>query len=67
MTRMAGLQPRNFLWRVEGKIARVQLDRPEEALTYFQRALAVNPNLQNVENMIQQLKQVVIEKRRGTI
>jgi tetratricopeptide (TPR) repeat protein len=45
----------------------VQLDRPEEALTYFQRALAVNPNLQNVENMIQQLKQAVIEKRRGTI
>ena len=45
----------------------VQLDRPEEALAYFQRALAVNPNLQNVENMIQQLKQVVIEKRRGTI
>jgi tetratricopeptide (TPR) repeat protein len=45
----------------------LQLDRPEEALTYFQRALAVNPNLQNVENMIQQLKQVVIEKRRGTI
>jgi tetratricopeptide (TPR) repeat protein len=45
----------------------VQLDRPEEALTYFQRALAVNPNLQNVENMIRQLKQVVIEKRRGTI
>jgi len=45
----------------------VQLDRPEDALTYFQRALAVNPNLQNVENMIQQLKQIVIEKRRGTI
>ena len=45
----------------------LQLDRPEEALTYFQRALAVNPNLQNVENMIQQLKPVVIEKRRGTI
>jgi tetratricopeptide (TPR) repeat protein len=45
----------------------VQLDRPEDALIYFQRALAVNPNLQNVENMIQQLKQIVIEKRRGTI
>ena len=45
----------------------VQLDRPEDALTYFQRALAVNPNLQNVENMIQQLKQIVIDKRRGTI
>ena len=29
MTRMATLKPRNFLWQVEGKIARVQLDRPE--------------------------------------
>jgi tetratricopeptide (TPR) repeat protein len=45
----------------------VQLDKPEQALMYFQRALAVNPNLQQVENMIQQLKQVVIEKRKGTI
>lgn len=45
----------------------MQLDQPEQALVYFQRALAVNPNLQNIENMIQQLKQLVIEKRRGTI
>jgi len=45
----------------------VQLDKPEQALMYFQRALAVNPNLRQVENMIQQLKQVVIEKRKGTI
>ena len=45
----------------------VQLDKPEQALMYFQRALAVNPNLQQVENMLQQLKQVVIEKRKGTI
>jgi len=45
----------------------MQLDRPEEALGYFQRALAVNPNLQSVENMVQQLKQLMIEKRRGTI
>lgn len=45
----------------------VQLDKPEQALVYFQRALAVNPNLQQVEQMIQQLKQVVIEKRKGTI
>ena len=35
----------------------VQLDKPEQALIYFQRALAVNPNLQQVENMIEQLKQ----------
>jgi len=45
----------------------MQLDRPEQALVYFQRALAVNPNLQNVDHMIQQLKQLMIEKRRGTI
>jgi tetratricopeptide (TPR) repeat protein len=45
----------------------MQLDRPEQALVYLQRALAVNPNLQSVENTIQQLKQLVIEKRRGTI
>jgi tetratricopeptide (TPR) repeat protein len=45
----------------------MQLDQPEQALVYFQRALAVNPNLQNIENMIQELKQLVIEKRRGTI
>jgi tetratricopeptide (TPR) repeat protein len=45
----------------------VQLDKPEQALVYFQRALAVNPNLQQVERMIEQLKQIVIEKRKGTI
>ena len=45
----------------------VQLDQPEQALVYFQRALTVNPNLQQVENMIRELKQVVIEKRKGTI
>src|SRR5262245_6396164 len=45
----------------------LQLDQPEQALVYFQRALAVNPNLQQVENMIRELKQVVIEKRKGTI
>ena len=45
----------------------VALDKPEEALVYFQRALAVNPNLQQVERMIEQLKQIVIEKRKGTI
>ena len=45
----------------------LQLDQPEQALAYFQRALAVNPNLQQVEQMIEQLKQAIIEKRKGTI
>ena len=29
MTNMAGLKPRHFLWQVDGKVARVRLDRPE--------------------------------------
>ena len=29
MTAMAGLKPKHFLWQVEGRIARVRLDRPE--------------------------------------
>jgi enoyl-CoA hydratase/carnithine racemase len=29
MTSLAGLVPRHFLWQVEGRVARVRLDRPE--------------------------------------
>ena len=29
MTKMAGFRPKHFLWQVEGKVARIQLDRPE--------------------------------------
>jgi enoyl-CoA hydratase/carnithine racemase len=29
MTKMAGFRPKHFLWQVEDKVARVQLDRPE--------------------------------------
>jgi enoyl-CoA hydratase/carnithine racemase len=28
-TKLAGLEPKHFIWRVEGRIAHVQLDRPE--------------------------------------
>lgn len=29
MTAMAGLKPKHFIWRVEGSVALIQLDRPE--------------------------------------
>jgi tetratricopeptide (TPR) repeat protein len=45
----------------------LQLDKPEQALAYFQHALAVNPNLQQIDQVIEQLKQVLIEKRKDTI
>ncbi|HET8578971.1 MAG TPA: tetratricopeptide repeat protein [Methylomirabilota bacterium] len=45
----------------------LQLDEPERALEYFQRALMVNPNLTAVEAAVGQLKQILIERRRGTI
>ena len=45
----------------------LQKDQPERALDYFQRALRINPNLQQVELMVEQLKRVIVEKRKGTI
>jgi tetratricopeptide (TPR) repeat protein len=45
----------------------LRLGQPEQALAYFQRALQVNPNLGQVEAMIEELKQALIEKRKGTI
>jgi tetratricopeptide (TPR) repeat protein len=43
------------------------LGKPELALTYFERALAINPNLQSVQSAVDELKRVIIEKRQGTI
>jgi tetratricopeptide (TPR) repeat protein len=45
----------------------LHLDKPEQALAYFERAVAVNPNLHQLENVIEQLKHELIEKRKGTI
>jgi tetratricopeptide (TPR) repeat protein len=45
----------------------LHLDKPEQALAYFERAVAVNPNLQQIEYLIEELKQALIEKRKGTI
>ena len=43
------------------------LDQPEMALDYFQRALRVNPNLGQVEAAVEELKRLILEKRKGTI
>lgn len=45
----------------------LQLDKPELALRYFERALDVNPNLGSVEAAVTQLKRLLLEKRKGTI
>lgn len=45
----------------------LQIDKPELALEYFQRALMVNPNLRSVEAAVTELKRLIIEKRKGTI
>jgi hypothetical protein len=45
----------------------LQLDQPERALDYFQRALTVNPNLHQVELVVEELKRIIVEKRKGTI
>jgi len=45
----------------------LQLDQPERALTYFRRALRVNPNMRGVQQIIPQLEQLLTERRKGTI
>ena len=45
----------------------LQLDKPDRALAYFERALAVNPNLEQVERMIEELKGVLMQRKKDTI
>lgn len=45
----------------------LQLGEPEKALDYFQRALAVNPNLAQVEAAVAELKRLLMRQRRNTI
>ncbi|HVQ75819.1 MAG TPA: tetratricopeptide repeat protein [Candidatus Binatia bacterium] len=44
----------------------LRLGQPERALEHFERALAVNPNLAQVELVIDQLRGVLIRKRKDT-
>ena len=45
----------------------LQLDQPARALGYFEQALAVNPNLHQVEQTIETLKALLIQRRRDMI
>lgn len=45
----------------------LKLGDPVRALTYFERALAVNPNLTQVEESIETLRQLIIQRRKEAI
>jgi len=44
-----------------------QLGNPERALEYFERALAINPNLDGVREAANTLRAIVIQRRRNTL
>jgi tetratricopeptide (TPR) repeat protein len=45
----------------------LQLDQPAKALDYFQRALKVNPNLDSINQTVEMLKPLLIQRRKDTI
>jgi tetratricopeptide (TPR) repeat protein len=45
----------------------LRLGRPERALPYFERALAVNPNMDGVAQMIEEIKALLAETRRESV
>jgi tetratricopeptide (TPR) repeat protein len=45
----------------------LQLGQPDRALAYFERALAINPNLPQIEETVQRLRRLLIERRKDTI
>ena len=45
----------------------LELDQPAKALDYFQRALQVNPNLESVNQTVEMLKPLLIQRRKDTI
>jgi tetratricopeptide (TPR) repeat protein len=44
----------------------LQLGRPDRALGYFERALAVNPNLAGIEEAVQAIKRFLEQQQKGT-
>lgn len=45
----------------------IQLDQPARALEYFERALAVNPNMEAVRNTVDTLRDLLIQQRKNAI
>jgi tetratricopeptide (TPR) repeat protein len=45
----------------------LKLDRPARALEYFERALAVNPNLDEVRRTVEALRALLRQRRQNTI
>ena len=45
----------------------LQLGDPARALGYFERALAVNPNLSQVEESVETLRQLLLQRRKDAI
>lgn len=45
----------------------LRLGKPQQALDYFERALAVNPNLAQIETAAEELKQLLERRRRDSI
>lgn len=45
----------------------LQLQKPEQALRYFQRALDVNPNLAQIQAAVEALKELLSRQRRDSI
>lgn len=45
----------------------LRLGKPEQALDYFERALAVNPNLAQIQTAVEELKQLLEQRRRNSI
>jgi len=45
----------------------LRLGRPEKALEYFERTLEVNPNLVEVKAAVEELKRLLLERRKETI
>ena len=45
----------------------IQLDQPARAIEYFERALALNPNLEGVRTAVEGLRELMLERKKNAI